>query len=85
MTSSEMQEVLLEGSAIRLGFQIGQCFEKVLVDRAVRRAKQRCTGEVLVTSEDVLASIDDSLLDEIRRFAGVSVDAECEGQRRLSA
>lgn len=85
MTSSEPREAVLEGSASDLAFRIAQCLQKGLVDRAVRRAEQRCTSEVVVTVDDIRSSIENSLLDEIRRFAGASVDEECQGQRRLSA
>jgi len=85
MTTSEMREVVLEGSASNLAFQIGQYLQQRLVDRAVTRAEQRSTTEVLVTTQDIRSSIDDSLLEEIRRFAEVRVAGESEGQRRLSA
>ena len=82
---AEDRELLLEGEASDLAFHMGQVLERLLTERAVERAKKRCANDVAVTVEDMRASFDASLLEQLWEAMGVPTNGERADRQRLSA
>ena len=65
MSINKDEQILLDLNASDLAFHVGQIFEKLLLDRGMEKAKAAQTA--FVTIEHVESSIDESIIEELRR------------------
>ena len=76
MSKSVSNPILFDSDAGAVAFRAGQLVEKLLLDRALKRAGE--SGASIVKPEIIEACIDESLLDDLKRHLNEQTEREAQ-------
>jgi hypothetical protein len=74
MSPLENGRIFIDTDASTLAFRVGQLVEKLLMDRGLKLARAAQTS--VITADDIESSIDDSLLEDLKKHLNEPAEQE---------